>query len=255
MVAVTLVELGRKAEAYELLDDVVRLAEVAAAHDPKYKNAAAAARDKQAPLRSEIGLVTVVGAAALAQPGATLSINGRTIAPERWSTPIAVAPGPVSVALSGEQTRETTVVAGGQVTVDLGQAAAGPSPPPDDIADSDAPFDRMMVVYISGGVGAAGLLSFAIFGGIALGKFNSLDADCPNRQCNIDRQGDADSGATFQAVANVSLGVGIVATCVAGAFLTWELLDDGGDEGDASEASPQATLGFGPGSLMLNGTF
>jgi hypothetical protein len=257
MMAVTLIEMDRKPEAYELLQHVIRGAETAAQQDAKYENAASAAREKQTALRAEIGLVKVLGAASKAEPGATLTVNGRDISSDRWSDPIAVDPGPVSVSLTGDEIRQDSVTAGGEVTIDFTAATAGPLDDDADVEIDESDLDRMMIVYIAGGVGAAGLLSFGIFGGLALGKFGSLEDDCPNRECNKDLQSDADSGQTFQAVANISLAIGIVGVAVGAGFLTWELLDDGDDGGGdgGGDEGVEAALSFGPGSVMVTGSF
>ena len=64
--------------------------------------------------------------------------------------------------------------------------------------------------------------------------------------------GAADSGQTFQVVANVSLAVGIVGAAVAGGFLAWHFLDPPGAEpGD----EVTATLQVGPGALQVSGQF
>jgi hypothetical protein len=251
MVAKTLLKIGRKVEAHETLNEVIAGAEAAAQLDPKYEAAAEAARDLQALIRPELGLLKIVGTAASASPGASLIVNGREIPPERWSDPVLVEAGSVIVTLAG-QIRDVSVPPGGEATADFTPAAPPPEPePPVESTEYEGP-DRMLLAIIGGGVGAAGLISFAIFGGLALGKFNDLEDSCPDRVCVEDRQDDIDSGHTFQVVANVSLGVAFVGLVVGGTFLTWALIDD--DEGqEQSAVRPRLRVGLG--SFMMEGSF
>lgn len=264
MAATTLIKLGRTGEAYEELDEVVIEAEAAAATDPKYTKTAEGARTKQQEIEGEVGTLTVLGAMDKAAPGASLMVNGREIEQSKWSSPIKVNAGSVDVTLTGEPTRTVEVMAGGTATVDLN--APLPGTEPDDGAgmelDSDGGYsgpDRMLITYIAGGVGVAGLVSFGIFGGLAKSKFDSLEESCPSRtQCPLELEGDASDGKTFQTVANVSLGIGIVGVAVAAGFLTWELLDPAegdGESPDGSDTAVRPRLSVGPGSLSLSGSF
>lgn len=264
MAATTLIKLGRTGEAYEELDEVITEAEAAAATDPKYKKTAEGARTKQQEIAGEVGTLTVLGAMNKAAPGATLMVNGREIAQSRWSSPIKVNAGSVDVTLTGEPTRTVEVVAGGSATVDLN--APLPGAEPDEGAeielDSDGGYsgpDRMLITYIAGGVGVAGLVSFGIFGGLAKSKFDSLEESCPTRtQCPLELEGEASDGKTFQTVANVSLGLGIAGVVVAAGFLTWELLDPAEDDAESPDGSDTAVrprLSIGPGSMSLSGSF
>ena len=264
MAATTLIKLGRSGEAYEALDEVVTEAEAAAATDPKYKKTAEGARSKQQEIEGDVGTVTVLGVADKASPGATLVVGGREIDPSRWSSPIRVNAGSVDVTLTGEPTRTVEVMGGGSATVDLNAPLPGAEPIEDTgiEMDSDGGYsgpDRMLITYIAGGVGVAGLISFGIFGGLAKSKFDSLEESCPTRtQCPLELEGDASDGKTFQTVANVSLGIGIAGVVVAAGFLTWELLDpaeEGGESPDGSDTAIRPRLGVGPGSLSLSGTF
>ncbi|HHH31768.1 MAG TPA: tetratricopeptide repeat protein [Polyangiaceae bacterium] len=264
MAATTLIALGRTGEAYEALDEVITEAEAAAATNPKYKKTAEGARTKQQEIEGEVGTLTVLGAMDKAPLGATLMVNDREIPQSRWSSPIKVKAGAVDVTLTGEPTRTVEVMPGSSATVDLN--APLPGAEPDDGAgvemDSDGGYsgpDRMLITYIAGGVGVAGLVSFGIFGGLAKSKFDSLEESCPSRtNCPLELEGDASDGKTFQTVANVSLGIGIAGVVAAAGFLTWELLDpaeDGGDSPDGSDTAFRPRLGIGPGSVSLWGSF
>jgi len=265
MAATTLIKLGRKGEAYDELGKVIVEAQAAAATDPKYNKTADGARTKQKEIEGDVGKLTIVGAVDKAPPGAELLVNGRSIPASQWSSPITVDAGSVDVAFTGEVPRTVQVPPGGEATVDMNAPLPGVEEPDETAMEMDSSGgysgpDRMMIAYIAGGVGVAGLVTFGVFGGLAQGKFNSLDDACPSRtNCPADLQGDADTGKTFQTVANVSLGIGIAGLVVGGGFLTWALLDPAeGEEGespDGSDVALRPQLSVGPGSVSLSGTF
>jgi hypothetical protein len=249
----TLVSLSRNAEAYGEAQAVVAEAEEAAASEPKYEATAQAAREIVAKLRPLIGLVTVVGADQAAEPDGTLTVAGRAIERPRWSEPVAVEPGEVTVMLGGLPPKHVTAVAGGDHSVDLTPA---PPPEPEPIAKYEGP-DRRLMAYIAGGVGAAGLVTFAIFGGLALSEYGDLEDQCPDKRCSTDLSDDASSGQTFQTVANVGLIIGIVGVVAGAGLFTWDLLDeDSGEEGaDADTVARRPQLMVGPGSASLTVPF
>jgi hypothetical protein len=255
MIATTLIQLGRKGEAYEALDAVIAEAEQAAAADPKYSKTADGARTKQQEIAGDVGTITVLGVDQ-APPGAALTVNGREIPQSRWSSPISVNAGMVDVSLTGEPAKTVDVGPGGRATVDFGASEMGGDG--EMSIDSEGGYsgpDRMLITYIAGGVGVAGLISFGVFGGLAKSKYDSLEDSCPNKvDCPLELESDADSGKTFQIVANVSLGVGIAGVAVAAGFLTWELLDPAEEEGDSADGSDMA-VSVGPGSVSLTGSF
>jgi hypothetical protein len=259
MIAMTLVSMGKKGEGYDELGKVAVEADAAAAIDKKYQKTADNARSTQIELEGEIGKLTIIGAAQAGPPGSVLVVNGRTIEPADWSSPVSVDAGSVTVVLTGNDPITVDVMPGGSATADFSAALAPAGDSPDVETGSggyDGP-DRMLITYIAGGVGAAGLISFGIFGGLAQGKFNSLDDACPNRlDCPIELESDANTGKTFQTVGNVSLALGIVGVAVAAGFLTWELVDpaEDGDEG-VDEARFRPRLSVGPGAVTLSGSF
>ncbi|MBW2458687.1 MAG: hypothetical protein JRI68_29585 [Deltaproteobacteria bacterium] len=256
MVVRTLVSLSRNAEAYVEAETVVAEADTAAATDPKYEATASAARELAGKLRAQIALVTVVGADQAAPPGATLTVAGRAVEPSRWGQPVAVDPGDVMVVLGDAPPKSVAAVAGGDHTVDF-----TPAPEPAPIEHKYEGPDRRMMAYIAGGVGAAGLLTFAIFGGVALAEYGDLDDQCPDKRCPTDLSDDASSGQTYQTVANVGLVIGLVGVAVGAGLFTWDLLDedsgaDAGDDGTDGEPmarGPRVTVG--PGSAMLTVPF
>lgn len=256
MIVAALSELGRDVEAYEQAIAGMKEAEAAIPTDDKYKTTLAdltAARDK---LRGKIGMVTVTMSGGT-QPGAALTIDGRDIPEDRWSQPIPVTAGPHTVSLSGYDTKNVDVSAGGDATVDF----APPEEPIVDVSTDDDNFfieNRRIFAYVLGGVGVVGLGLFGAFGGLALSKEGSLDDACNlDKRCPTESQADIDDGKTFQTAANVMLVVGAVTLAAGVGLFVWDLVDspsEGGGEDDGDDIA-DLRLEVGPGQAVLKGSF
>ena len=132
--------------------------------------------------------------------------------------------------------------------------APAPPPPAETTTDTKAEgsvdllgLDKRTWAYIAGGVGAAGIVTFGVFGAMNRSKFNSLEDDCPNSVCLTDRSDDIDAGKRYQTIANVGLVVGVVGL---GTGTVLYLLSD-----DKGREQPTTQVGVGPGSVTLQGTF
>jgi hypothetical protein len=132
------------------------------------------------------------------------------------------------------------------VTLEAGSAAT-PSPPDVDDPGRGIPAPPI-AAWVAGGIGAAGMISFAAAGGLALSKANELDACAP--ACDPDDP-DArearDTGKTAALVANVSVAIG-GAGLVTGALL-WIFWPR------EATPTPSVTLDVGPASLGVRGRF
>jgi hypothetical protein len=270
MIANTLAELGRSAEAFLEARRVRAEAKAAAAADPKYLDTATAAEQTMNRVRPKIGLITVDVDAL--DSSAALVVAGHPVDRADWSQPIPVEPGQVSVVLSrttGEMRRDVEVTAGSEQTVDLKPPAAPvPEQPVTEEEPSGGgfnPFDggpnQRIVSYVVGGVGAASLLTFAILGGMHLSKYNDLKDKCTDGRCPADLSDEADKGRGLQTGANVTLGLGLV-FLAAGAtlFLTTDIISGDSAEaegGTTSEppATPPPEVSIGPGWIGVTGRF
>ena len=260
MAARTLAQLGRVGEAYSELESVALEAERAAQADPKYADTAKSARAEMDEVRPKTGFVTLSLASA---PGdARVKVGALEIPRADWSKPVPVDPGSVSVALSstsGEQHKDVTVAAGATVSVEFGAAAPagsepgaepGPEPAPASGSEthgsvSTAGMTKRKWAYVAGGVGAAGLLTFTIFGIMNNAKHSDLKDQCPDGRCPADLADAASTGRTYQTVANVGLVVGVLGAG-AGAFLYLT----------SKPKEAQATsLLLGPGNVSVRGHF
>jgi hypothetical protein len=136
--------------------------------------------------------------------------------------------------------RELAVEPGDRATLDLQlepgadplpvNAAASPAAAPTataapELADmtepEEAPASRggtqRVLGFVGIGLGGAGLVTFGVAGGLALGKKSTLDDACPDRQCGPAEHNDVDSYNRLRTISSVGLIAG-------GAFLTLGLV-------------------------------
>jgi hypothetical protein len=241
MLARALVKLNRLGEAYRHFEETVTESQAAASLDKKYAAAGDAATVELQDLKTKVGTiqVTVSGAG----PNDILEVEGRTIDRAHWGDPVIVAPGTVKVVLrsgdvGGESAKEVNVAAGATANVDLAPTMAPTAAPPSSEAhaelDTSKGMNKRTLAYIAGGVGVAGVLTFAIFGAMNNSKFGDLEDQCTDNVCPKDLESDADSGRTYQTVANVGLVVGVVGL---GAGTVLYLLSNNDERAGASSAS------------------
>jgi hypothetical protein len=110
---------------------------------------------------------------------------------------------------------------------------------------------------ITGGLGALGLVMFAVFGGLSQSTYGDLEAECRDGHCPPEMAEDAATARAQQAIANTAVVCGatlLVAGGVLFTFSQWDVASwfgAGGDEGAAASAS----LSFGVGSVQVRGRF
>jgi hypothetical protein len=268
MLARALVELGRLEEAYVEYESTLEEAQSAAASDKKYEQTAQASKTELADVRSKLALLTVQVTGA--GDGDRLTVRGREIPRSQWGKPIPVMPGSVRVELttaSGQEAvEEVNAEAGGSPSVTLAPPAAGSSSVSSEgggaegsaEAELDTGSTSMRTwAYVAGGVGVAGLITFGVFGALNNSKHGKLEDECPGGVCPKELEDDADTGRTYQTIANVGLGVGIVGIA-AGTVL---FLLSGSEEKTARRSSTQAAsaprlnLHVGPRAVSVQGSF
>lgn len=265
MMVHALSELGRQVEAYDEALAVSAEAEEAAKANPKYGPTAQAARDEADKIKARVGIVTVTveDVDLTVVGGSSLTVGGRPIEQDQWGSPITVAPGAVEVVLTtpeGPSTQTVDVAAGQDARVTIGPpkpevptGTGTSSGPIDEPVDDGEPVDLTIPAYVAGGVGAAGLIMFGIFGGLTLSEYGDLEEQCPNNTCAPGQSADGDSGKTYQTVANVSLVVGIVGVATGATLLIVEMA--GGSEDETLEDDTTPTVAVGPGSIAITGRF
>lgn len=217
-----LLKLGRTVEAmvaYLRAHDLAR--KRIDAGESRFEATAAEAKRSAAALRSVLAEleITILGGST----ATTVRVGDDVIGLEARAAGDRTArvwrpPGEVSVEAADGAARSSQraqLAAGGtaRITLDLRpQTPTEPQPLP--LARSLAP---PVASWVLGGVGLAGLTSFAVLGGLALSIDADLASSCSPR-CGADREDDAARGERFQIAADVSLGVA-AAALVAGAVI------------------------------------
>lgn len=233
MIARSLTQLHRYAEACRVYEETLEEAE--ASGDPKWKKAARAALEEQTELLTRVGLLQVrIGGDRLV----TLTVNGHVVPEDQWERPIPVEPGAVEVAIddgAGRHASKSVDVSLGeqtQVHIALAQPREASIDPgltqPDAAGDDDGAGPLgwnggtwRTAGWVATGVGAVGVGLFAVFGAMSQSTYDDLNRACPTRtDCDPALASDIDTGSSQQTIANVSLGVGVVALA-AGATALW----------------------------------
>ncbi len=255
-------ELGRVGEAYDEFSGAVADADLAASKEKKYAKAAKAGRAEVEALRKQIAFVTLTVESI--PDGTVLTVGARRVTVADLANPIAVAAGKIQIVAKiparGSVIRTITVSPGseGSVAIDLAESEPQPEvpavtpiqdaplPPPQE--DKPAPQEEATSLkpyaFIAGGVGVAGLATFAVLGALNNSKFKDLEDECKGGPCPAGTQSDIDTGRNYQTFANVGLVVGVVGV---GTSIALFALDSGGEK--------PTRVGVGPGSVTVSGRF
>lgn len=264
MIARSLAALGQLDDAYYELVGAVNDAKSAAAADSKYAPTLKAAEAELAAMEPKVGRVELVLADSV--KGAKVNVGPRTIATLDLDEPVVVTPGNIVVVAAlpdGRSVRkELSVAAGATAKVELDiptDAPAAPLAAPAErkpaasTQDAAPPAGKASslrpVAYVAGGIGVAGLATFAIFGLMNKSKFDDLESSCTGGHCGPDRQDDIDAGRRYQTIATVGLAVGIIGV---GTGATLFFLS--GDK-KAPERSAALRVQLAPGYASLGGRF
>jgi|SoiMethySBSTD1v2_1073268.scaffolds.fasta_scaffold02692_14 hypothetical protein len=126
--------------------------------------------------------------------------------------------------------------------------APKPLPPP----SSAGPSRTWM--YVSAGVGAAGLLTGVVAGVVALGKKGDIEDNCPNRVCNAEGRDAVDSGQSAALVSSIGFAVGIAGAGATAAlfFLTKKAPED---HAARRRITPTLAVSRESGTLGIEGAF
>jgi hypothetical protein len=214
-------EFGRAAvEAKELTSE-----------DNRYQRAYDAALTERAEIEPKVGFVTMT----IDKPSDSTQVlvGGEEIRRPAWGEPAPVQAGETEIVVltPGREPikRKVTVAAGERTSLAIDaqsgdrEAAepAPPPPPPPESAPPPPPPSRSWMrtgAYVAGGVGVAGLATFAIAGLMARSTYDDLNHACGGGPCTADKADEISSGKTQQTIADVGLVFGI-AGVAAGATL------------------------------------
>jgi hypothetical protein len=262
---------GQLGEAWTEYWHAAEAATRLAPQEERYAKTADAATNEREDVARQLAFVQV--SVAHAPADGTLTAGGRVIASDDWGGPVVVEPGQVDVimtnAAGAELARATVTATVGQtIPVSLeaqpapAPVAASPVPAASDTEPAggeerpatftpppEPPSGRAKlrtVAYVSGGVGLAGIATFAIFGLMSNSTYHDLQNTCP-LGCLPAHKGEVDSGALQQTVANVGLVAGI-----AGLALGTTLFFVSAPT--HSTSAPAAALVVGPGFAGIRGS-
>ncbi|MDX2053830.1 MAG: hypothetical protein SFV15_15625 [Polyangiaceae bacterium] len=258
MVARSLIELGQLSEGYRRLLQTEQEAALAKKTAPKYEATEIAAREERVELGKKLGFLTI--SVPSAKPGDKVLLEGRELLAADWKEPVPVMPGSVEVTLasgSDRFTQHVEVKAGGTAALSL-EAPAPEEPkavaaaPVVQVEVQASPSSSKLPLYISGGVGIAGLATFAIFGASSRSKYSDLDSACPSKMnCPASLESKRDDGTRAQAIANVGLMVGIFGASSA-AFFYLTGTEEKPEEVHTARV-PRVDVGLG--SVSVSGSF
>jgi hypothetical protein len=192
---------------------------------------AKAARDQAATLEPKLSRLSIVVTPATQElEGLTVKRDGVAIGKAAWGTAAPVDPGEhvIEAAATGKKTwtqklyleanadKKFVTVPELEALATASNAQTGPAPEP---APAEGQSGTRTVGFVVGGVGIVALGVGAIFGLSALFKRSDADKLCPSSPCsNSEGVDDSKSAKSTALVADILMGVGIVATGV-GAYL------------------------------------
>ena len=252
-IARCLVVLGQELEAFNELVQVKLDAVDEAKIEPKYSETRDAADQERSELEAKVAVVRV---RVTADDDATLTIGGVVVPRRGWAEPMAVGAGPVDVVLtSAARTDKRTVQARVGAPVEVALSTREPAPAAAAVATG--PTEGQLAAerrrqtlrtgaYVAAGVGAAGVVTFAVAGSIAKSNFNSLQDSCAGR-CDPSKQSDVDSGRRTTTIANIGLVVGAVGVAAGATLFVLSR--------PTTEAPASTAVSVGPGWVSVDGRF
>lgn len=261
MLGRALVKVNRLVDAYREFQETVTLATELAATQKKYQKTVDSAKKELEDLKSELAFVTVI-------PGTEVSLGGRRLSAADWGRPQPSMPGTIQVEIKAADGRmrekELTLEPGitKVLTADLTPTASYRSKPSTtdqsdassttNAADSSGnsksagAFSRKQVGYVTGGVGALGVVSFLGLTWMAESIFGEPTDDCASTNCSRAVVNNAHSKGTLKGMSYVALTVGVAGLGV-GAYL---ILTD-----KKTMSTGSTALHLGPSSVALQKTF
>jgi hypothetical protein len=221
----------QRSDAWTEYGRAIEKATLLAAKEERYAKTAEAATSEREELEAKLALVTV--SVAHAPAGASLKVGGRQFSQSQWSGPIVTTPGAVDVILVDADDKElarksVSVAVGDDVPVAIDGATApgavsngkddSDADKPDnsegsrraaDVSPTSEPTSLRPYAYVAGGLGVAGVATFAIFGLMSNSVYSDLQSAC-HPGCPPDKRGEVSRGRMEQTVANIGLGAGLV---------------------------------------------
>jgi len=213
-IARSLRDAGHTTEAYEEMADVAREAAQRAESEPKYEGTRDAALKELKPLEAKVARLTL--AIADTPQGTEVTVNDRPFDLDKLGSEVALLPGTIVVKVKApgrDMVRRSLELSGGEAKT---LAMALPAPRGGD-GDGDGDGDGgggggggMSPIRAAGigvaGLGAAGIVVFAVTGSMSKSKFEEVETACGGKKCPDDAlTADIDEGKTLETIANISL--------------------------------------------------
>jgi hypothetical protein len=218
-VARCLVATGKLVAAYAEYGRTSVEAKELIAQDKRYQLAYDSATAERADLQPKLGFVTLT----IQNPSdaTRVVVGGEELRRAAWAEPAPVAAGTTEIVVTtpghADVARSVTLDAGAStaLTIDAQSGAADApaavaiaEPPPVALEPKRVPLRTW--AYVAGGVGVAGIGTFALFGALAHSSFTDLQSACGAGPCPASKADEISSGKTKQTIANVGLAVGLV---------------------------------------------
>ncbi|MGO9837156.1 MAG: hypothetical protein ACLP1X_23415 [Polyangiaceae bacterium] len=255
--------MGKFVAAYAEFGRTVTEAKELGGSDNRYKLANDAAMIERGELDPLLGFVSLT----ITNPadGTRVTVGGEEIARAAWSEPAPAAAGvteivvetpghaPVKSSITLTQGAKTSLAIDAQSGAALAEPAAAapppPAPPPPPPPAPPPPSTSIPLrtwAYVAGGVGAGGLVVFAVSGLLAHSTYSDLEGACSSGPCPPSKAGEISSGKTEQTVANVGLVLGILGVGAGAALFVISM--------PKSSPTPAVTAIVSPGWIGVRGS-
>jgi hypothetical protein len=250
MIARCLQEMGRLVEAYAEFGRAAVEARELERADQRYAQAAESAELDRKELETKLGFVVVD----VRNPASdsTLRVGGEEIKRAAWGVAAPAMPGDTEVVVETPgrpPVRKSVTLSAGQraeLMIDAGVRPPEPEPPPPPPPPEQSNSTRTWA-YVAGGIGVAGMATFAVAGLMANGTYSDLEDECGG-PCPPDRQDDIDAGRRQQTIANIGLAVGVIGL---GTGVALYLSSEPSDSGSAP--GPSTAVVVSPNWIGLRG--
>jgi hypothetical protein len=248
--------MGRPVAAYAELGRTAVEAKELVSQDNRYQRAYDSATTERAEMEPQLGFVSLT----IQNPAdeTTVTVGGEEIRRAARARPTPVVAGATDVVVSTPghaPVKRTVTLAAGQrqalsIDAQSGEPVGG-APPPAAPEQAPAPEPSASPLrtwaFVAGGVGVAGIATFAVAGLMAKSTYDDLNGACHGGPCTPDKSGEISSGKTQQTVANVGLVIGIAGL---GVGATLYVLSR-----PKSSSAPSAAVVVGPAWAGVQGRF
>jgi hypothetical protein len=244
---------GALAEFQATMDDAAARART----ESRYAPTRDAARDEMHELNGRVGRIRID--ASTLPSDARVRVDGRDVPHDALAQPLVVTPGHIAIAIeaTGFQPYANTldVAAGAEAPVRPSMVAAATpatsapvTAPPVTSAHTGITLNPLYrnLAIAAGGIGLIGMAGFIAFGVSANSAWADVTSRCGTGPCTQVDAGTVSRGQTFDTLANVSLGVGIVGLLAGGGLLYWSI---------RTGAHQDVAVGFNGTSLTVGGRF